>query len=1338
MANSVDDIQPDLNKAPPHVEGELLKQNIKATFGRKGWRKFFFIVKADKLQYFRKKDDYLTNKDPVAFVRMSQVTEITEAIFTGVPKKHHLNCGFNIVSYHPLTQEEQTFSLLAETQEEMRYWVFGLRYIKAYWSKMKVRDTVLSADQERKLLDRILQAEDHDPEDEVYGDYGDDGQPSDQAPSRQISVYFANESKVKVTLSMAQTSSDLLEMSEIKEQLSSSSAYIVRVDDMGNDVILEPQEHPALNYTKGSTLYVVELTHRLLVVFLGGLKEFESIFVSHHATASDVIEHEAIRLRLDVTGVANRGLFLKSQDNEQPFGVGESPCDALFAQETSGGLRRLSVGRLVVRNKALGGGRSSTRVTRRINRTINRPMKRTISEEGRHLEEISEQEEAETRALDRLQNRKQSGPSVLESTTEVNIDGEVYVLPPDYSSKDSKRNSSGSVNSDPGDDSRAEDDARKPRPRASYISDKPLSSSPYGSPATSPPRSRSKSPGRRLPELPEKNTKISPGSQKKSHTLDIGEKGSPSGGLRRRGATRGGSVRTSAVSEGRGSVKETVPTVKITNDSKEGVTDEKVGVASASTRPIALHKRGPTIVHNEKANVPANARTDRPTHTAPRPRSPSTRAYDNLHTGDSRSSYFGHPQSPVDSISSSHFDAIHPTKSVTDSVPVSVFGTNMGTALSVDDETRLENLFSRSFQQEQEEKSVQGTQQVDTLSAKVKAVIGDNKEQNKAVGKSPDGSPGHHPITPMLINFEALQQNQEAPPTANGESINSPSKSTTAIKVTSPSFLKVILLQSSEATDLSEETKPMDFINLSGVCLRNERGKWVLQGGYNYHDPLPFDCVDHTETFPLPGGIRVVYNHTHKRWHVYPPPLTDHTLSESASVTESTEQDLSAEDVDSRETSAENSLYLSKKTIVTELGTAFHHIMEQFEVTRDQAEKKKIGSDMINASMGHTVRGEFCTAVARLILDGLKPYRFEGLIQDNIWKVTVAFSNEAQSNPSSPLVYPAFDKQIFQPINSLKTLMRDNNVKFRTFVCLAMSRGLLAGFLEALPTQTNTLKKFYYPNAFLRLAANHPPYQALYQQMLVTLEPMVHLPFDLSIDFEARQAMERARQPGPEEARPSERSPSDVSESSSVSDQSNSLTVRPVVVVKTHAATGQRSTAGNVKNVVWDTSPLHSLAKGQVMQEETDNDGQVSSITALRQLQDNSRHTSTALAETPSTQPQTRPTNKPSQRKKDGPWWKKLSDSLMELNMGGAITGPPKNLRQQQPQKPQSPPSAPPDSDERKVKALYNNIGDDADELNFKKDDILIVKDQINEEWLICMTGDRSGIVPVSYVQPLC
>ena len=51
----------------------------------------------------------------------------------------------------------------------MRYWVHALRYIKAYWSKMVIRETVLSEEQERRILDQILgeDADDMENEEEV-------------------------------------------------------------------------------------------------------------------------------------------------------------------------------------------------------------------------------------------------------------------------------------------------------------------------------------------------------------------------------------------------------------------------------------------------------------------------------------------------------------------------------------------------------------------------------------------------------------------------------------------------------------------------------------------------------------------------------------------------------------------------------------------------------------------------------------------------------------------------------------------------------------------------------------------------------------------------------------------------------------------------------------------------------------------------------------------------------------------------------------------------------------------------------------------------------------------
>ena len=71
----------------------------------------------DHLKYYKKKEDYESGKDPISVMRLSQVRDVTEAVFQGVPKKHHLNCGFSLNAYHERTQQEQTFNLLAEVTD---------------------------------------------------------------------------------------------------------------------------------------------------------------------------------------------------------------------------------------------------------------------------------------------------------------------------------------------------------------------------------------------------------------------------------------------------------------------------------------------------------------------------------------------------------------------------------------------------------------------------------------------------------------------------------------------------------------------------------------------------------------------------------------------------------------------------------------------------------------------------------------------------------------------------------------------------------------------------------------------------------------------------------------------------------------------------------------------------------------------------------------------------------------------------------------------------------------------------------------------------------------------
>jgi hypothetical protein len=75
----------------------------------------------------------------------------------------------------------------------------------------------------------------------------------------------------------------------------------------------------------------------------------------------------------------------------------------------------------------------------------------------------------------------------------------------------------------------------------------------------------------------------------------------------------------------------------------------------------------------------------------------------------------------------------------------------------------------------------------------------------------------------------------------------------------------------------------------------------------------------------------------------------------------------------------------------------------------------------------------------------------------------------AHSSSNSSVVFPAFDRQIFQPINALKTLMKDNNIWFRTFICLSMSKGMLMAWLEALRKQKSEWGYIHVHTCILRV-----------------------------------------------------------------------------------------------------------------------------------------------------------------------------------------------------------------------------------------------------------------------------
>ena len=55
------------------------------------------------------------------------------------------------------------------------------------------------------------------------------------------------------------------------------------------------------------------------------------------------------------------------------------------------------------------------------------------------------------------------------------------------------------------------------------------------------------------------------------------------------------------------------------------------------------------------------------------------------------------------------------------------------------------------------------------------------------------------------------------------------------------------------------------------------------------------------------------------------------------------------------------------------------------------------------------------------------------------------------------------------------------------------------------PSLTDTLNRHYQPTSLLVLVSENEEYARLFNELLVILEPLIHLPFSFSIDFELRQ-----------------------------------------------------------------------------------------------------------------------------------------------------------------------------------------------------------------------------------------
>jgi hypothetical protein len=468
------------------------------------------------------------------------------------------------------------------------------------------------------------------------------------------------------------------------------------------------------------------------------------------------------------------------------------------------------------------------------------------------------------------------------------------------------------------------------------------------------------------------------------------------------------------------------------------------------------------------------------------------------------------------------------------------------------------------------------------------------------------------------------------------------------IAIPRPSILKVILLQTQGGSAPSTNTT-MNNISLSGVHLKFMDNGWSLCPGYSYHDDLPGDDDIMEEYLLPPGTIKAVYNSSQNRWHVLPA-VTNDTMED--------ELQPSIEPIMSLPDESSIQYYQQRRVLITNIGSAFNDILEVFGNVKSGEEKKRLACDMTHPSIGHMIRGKFCTSLACLLLDGAQLHRLGGLIQYDIWKIVTEFHQE---NMTSPDVTSLVSTTIDDIIKAVKAENRLTNghMKFRSFICLAISRGSFVQWLTDIPNHEDTIKKYYTSDSFLYLISIlQDQYMCrLYNEMLLSLEPINFIPFQLSIDFEIHQQQQH-----------------------------------------------------------YDTTNSHHIGTGEQINE-----------TATSII--NANHESmTSTGSQPVTTKTNLSTSVASISKSK--WFKVFKDNIESLNVGGTLTGPPKQVKANNSV-----------IQQKKLLALFDCTADSDDELSFDKGDILILKKIVNDEWYLCLKEPsdngpgKTGIVPAAFVK---
>ncbi|MBN3311196.1 RUSC2 protein, partial [Amia calva] len=187
---------------------------------------------------------------------------------------------------------------------------------------------------------------------------------------------------------------------------------------------------------------------------------------------------------------------------------------------------------------------------------------------------------------------------------------------------------------------------------------------------------------------------------------------------------------------------------------------------------------------------------------------------------------------------------------------------------------------------------------------------------------------------------------------------------------------------------------------------------------------------------------------------------------------------------------------LQKKGLVKAINTAVDLIVAHFGTSRDPGVKAKLGNSSVSPNVGHLILKYLCPAMREVLQDGLKAYVLDMIIGQcrNVpWSVVEA---STQLGPSTRVLHSLYSKI------SQYSELTSHRMRFNAFIFGLLNLRSLEFWFNHLYTHEDVVAAHYHPWGFLPLSQG--VCQPLFEELLLLLQPLSLLPFDLDLLFEPR------------------------------------------------------------------------------------------------------------------------------------------------------------------------------------------------------------------------------------------